>query len=346
METKTLVNLNTAAQDELIRVPGIGPVLAERIVAARPFMALDEVRRVSGIGPSTLGKIAPYLTVEASPLVEAKTPAVLETGPATGSLFTAETPDESHVTEIPADLIPLPPLPVASPWDEGTTPVIVAESAAPPPLLETVMPSPAEEIVFSLPETPLPVPEVVSVASPLPEAPAPAGVAAPQPTPQPERAPTSSKPVTRGQLAWVSFIVFVVTLISALALSLGILAGINGGLNYASPREVERLSQEMTALQGQAGAWEQTLNSVQTRLNNLEALGERVETLETATGDIQGELNTLTAQAKTLSTQVQDLNKATATLGTQVEEVRTTSGQLQKVLEGLRDLLNSLFPGQ
>jgi competence ComEA-like helix-hairpin-helix protein len=60
METKTLVNLNTAEEDELAQVPGIGPALAKRLVAARPFNSLDDVRRVPGIGASTLDRIAPY----------------------------------------------------------------------------------------------------------------------------------------------------------------------------------------------------------------------------------------------------------------------------------------------
>jgi prefoldin subunit 5 len=371
METKTLVNLNTAEKDELAQVPGIGPVLAERIVEARPFASLDDARRVSGIGPSTLDKIAPYITVEEALLVETEAPAVKEAESAAGSLFAEEMPiesaGESRVTEIPADLIPLPPLPVVPPWDEETalatveeptTPEVVPAALAevPPPLPEatapalTEIPSPLEEATPSpLPEVPPPLPEVVSVASPLPEAPTSAEIAVQKPIPQPQaaqpgRAPTSSKPVTRGQLAWVSFAVFVATLIIALALSLGILAGINGGLNYASPREVTRVSQEVAAIKGQASVLEQSLNSVQTRLNNLEALSERVQTLETAKGDMQRELDTLTAQAKTLGTQVQDLNKATEALSTQMEEVQAKSSQFQKVMEGLRDLLTSIFP--
>ncbi|TWH27043.1 competence protein ComEA, partial [Isoptericola variabilis J7] len=53
-----LVDLNTADAATLETLPGIGPVLAERIVAWRtehgPFASVDELGEVSGIGPSIL----------------------------------------------------------------------------------------------------------------------------------------------------------------------------------------------------------------------------------------------------------------------------------------------------
>lgn len=48
------VSINSASPAELTRLPGIGPTLAVRIVAARPFATLDDLLRVSGIGPKTL----------------------------------------------------------------------------------------------------------------------------------------------------------------------------------------------------------------------------------------------------------------------------------------------------
>ncbi len=63
---KELVDVNEASEDKLQEVPGIGPVTAARIVAARklkPFESLDDLRRVPGIGAKTLEKLRPYLTV-------------------------------------------------------------------------------------------------------------------------------------------------------------------------------------------------------------------------------------------------------------------------------------------
>jgi competence protein ComEA len=51
------VSLNEASPAELQSLPGIGPALADRIVAARPFHALDDLRRVRGIGPVTMRRL-------------------------------------------------------------------------------------------------------------------------------------------------------------------------------------------------------------------------------------------------------------------------------------------------
>jgi competence protein ComEA len=50
------LDLNTASQEELQQLPGVGPVLAERIAAHRDsisgFTAVEQLQEVPGIGPS------------------------------------------------------------------------------------------------------------------------------------------------------------------------------------------------------------------------------------------------------------------------------------------------------
>ncbi len=62
------VNLNTASADQLESLPGIGPVLARRIIEYRvrhgPFQRVEELLQVEGIGPKVLQELRPRVIVE------------------------------------------------------------------------------------------------------------------------------------------------------------------------------------------------------------------------------------------------------------------------------------------
>jgi len=55
------VNINTASIKELIKIPGIGKVTANRIVKYRekhgPFKELSDIQKIKGIGSKTYAKI-------------------------------------------------------------------------------------------------------------------------------------------------------------------------------------------------------------------------------------------------------------------------------------------------
>lgn len=56
------VSINTASERELdLLLPGVGPVTASKIVAGRPFAAVEDLLDVSGIGPATLEKLLPFV---------------------------------------------------------------------------------------------------------------------------------------------------------------------------------------------------------------------------------------------------------------------------------------------
>jgi competence protein ComEA len=91
------VDADRADAVEFARLPGIGPVLAKRIVAERrssgPFRSLAGLDRVPGIGPALLAELEPHLSFSAPPAVAARV---------SGSVLGAAEPEPG-----PPSLVPL-----------------------------------------------------------------------------------------------------------------------------------------------------------------------------------------------------------------------------------------------
>lgn len=66
-EGSTLLNINTADESDLDKLPGIGPSLAKRIVEYRrkngPFSTVEEIDNVNGIGPRKLEEFKGQVTI-------------------------------------------------------------------------------------------------------------------------------------------------------------------------------------------------------------------------------------------------------------------------------------------
>src|SRR5437868_10790629 len=58
-----LIDVNSAPAGEIEALPGVGRVVAERIVAERArgrFASLEDLERVPGVGPTTLARLRPF----------------------------------------------------------------------------------------------------------------------------------------------------------------------------------------------------------------------------------------------------------------------------------------------
>jgi competence protein ComEA len=63
-----LIDINTATQEALESLPGIGPTLAQRVIEYRqangPFPSIEAIQNVPGIGPGIFEKIKGLITVK------------------------------------------------------------------------------------------------------------------------------------------------------------------------------------------------------------------------------------------------------------------------------------------
>src|SRR5437588_4438726 len=56
------VDLNSASESELDKLPGVGPATAKKIIAGRPYASVADLSR-AGLPKSTVSKISPLVTV-------------------------------------------------------------------------------------------------------------------------------------------------------------------------------------------------------------------------------------------------------------------------------------------
>jgi len=94
------VNLNTATAAEVERLPGIGRVLARRIIAYRDqvgvIRSLDELRSVGRISGARIAAIAPFVTVASATDVSARTSA-----PGSENAVSTRWPGTAHAASLP-----------------------------------------------------------------------------------------------------------------------------------------------------------------------------------------------------------------------------------------------------
>jgi competence ComEA-like helix-hairpin-helix protein len=270
--TQEKINLNSADLQELQQVPGIGEVMAKRIIQARPFANLDDLKNVSGIGPVALEQILPYLTIASEPDLALLEPTQFEE--------------------------PAQPVQEDTAQADEAAPEIAGSLEDEPQTLTT-----PTEYTPAQPEDSLPgiTPDAIEEATPT------ANKETPLISPPPQ--PTSQRDVraTRSQVIWTAFGFSLLAVVFALITNLGLLVLINGGLSYARPVQLSNLNHQVENLTTQLANLEQSLESLNTRIDNLEGISGRIKQIETTNQQLQEEVNTASESVRSLETQISEI---------------------------------------
>lgn len=309
-ENNQIVDPNTADIEALTQTPGIGPVLAERIIAARPFRTLEDLQRVNGISTTLLGQLRPYLTLSGAHSAE-------EGDVALGA-----------GTAIQADLDALQEAGLQAPESTSEEKDSVPSGEAQP--LEA-SPATKKETATSE-EGPEALGREAEVSEEKPAVPEEV-----RPSEAAPRAAGQPKMVTQTQAILIAFGSGLVALVLALGLTLALLAGINGGrLRFALPAHVDALNTRLNGLQTQTNTLETDLSALRARVDNLDSLSGRVNTVEQNIQDLQAGVDAATRQMENLGGQVDEVT-------TQVETLQEQSTRFSSFLEGLNELMGNLF---
>ena len=149
---------------------------------------------------------------------------------------------------------------------------------------------------------------------------------------------TSKENINREEGFWYLLLGMVVTFVVTGALTLGLLAVINQGqLRFASPAEVVVLNTEVQSINNRLDTQLQDITALRERVDNLETLSDRMTAAENSIGDLQSETSTL-------STQVTTLEETMLTVKADVEELQTQTKTFTTFFQSMRDLFLEFFP--
>ncbi len=321
------ININTANKTQLMSLPAIGRVLAQRIIDARPIASLEELVAVAGISTSVVDKIQPLITFEVSGEMPEETEVVHPTRMASESLEALEslldetpTPSERSTDEVR-------PLPVEKPSTE--------ELPTPPPTEEAQPVSIDAEEEQSV----SPAGEKQSTSAPKEESHTPKEPMVPPPAPAP-------RGISRTQAAWMVFGSALISMLLAIIFTLAVLSGINGGLRYAANTDMRRTTQELDALQNQIDVLGNDVDGLRTRLNSLEALSGRVTDLEDDAAGLHKDISALDEGLGQMQTAIDEIQTSLDDLTTQVETINERQNTFSAFFDSLRDTLIEYFgPG-
>jgi outer membrane murein-binding lipoprotein Lpp len=334
MSENILVDPNTADEETLAQIPGVGGEMAKRILNGRPYTSLDDLVQVNGIGPALLEKFAPYMVLSPAEAVSVGEDDVAVAGAEhTEADLEVKTPVDEEVLSTKPEISPeaeLPPVEAEVLSGIDDSPLEDKSPSEQEPLTPEIKPSDDEEVF-----TPEKVPPAGAEATDEDTTPVEELTISEAEPPAP---PTQPAYATRGQAFWMSLGCSSVAFILALVIAIGLLAGLNSGnLVFATPVQVSKLTLEVERIDSEIQGIEQDLDGLRSRVNNLESLTSRMDEVEQTTKDLGTQVTSVTSQ-------VEEMDQDVQALATDVETLKAESARYQDFFNGLRELLSRVIP--
>lgn len=246
MTSDPSINPNFADRQTLTKLPGVGEVVADRIIAGRPYSTADDLLQVPGIGPRLVERIKDSLEFKR----QEPAPGKPESAPPNGK-------------------------------------------------------SPAPELTGDIP---------------------PLGNGRDQP-----------QYMTRERALWYVLGGSMVSAVVAVILSLAILAGINGTLSVERQASVRQLRIQGEVMTTQLDAVGADLESLRNRLQAVEGLSGRMNSLEDQSQLLRDEMDSTITKLGTVETKV-------STLSDQMGAIEKSVSRFDEFLQGMRTLFGQIFP--
>ncbi len=157
-------------------------------------------------------------------------------------------------------------------------------------------------------------------------------------TPSPSRPAVPPRPpYSRSETLWLVAGASVGSFLLSMILTLAILAGINGTLNFGRHQAVRQLQTDLAAAQQTLDGTVGDLQSVSRRLEALEGLSGRMNTVEEQVAGLQSEVDRALASVQSMQTSLDSLQQEARALSQRVE-------RFDAFLGGLTQLLGTLSP--
>jgi septal ring factor EnvC (AmiA/AmiB activator) len=144
-------------------------------------------------------------------------------------------------------------------------------------------------------------------------------------------------PFTRTETMWLVAGASVASFLLSMFLTLAILAGINGTLNFGRHQSVRQLEAGLAAAQQTLDDATGNLQSMSSRLGALEGLSGRMNATEEEVSVLRSEMDQALSDVQSMRTSLDSLEEQTEALGQQVRRFDTFLG-------GLAQLLGDLAP--